>query len=276
MAIITISRGSFSGGQTLAECVAEKLGYRCISSEALVEATSEYNLSLEGLTRALEDKPGMLEHLTSNRGRYLACLRAILIREGRNEKLVYHGYAGHLLLEDVPHIIRARVIANMDFRIKALTDHHNVSREEAIQFIEKIDRERAEWTRSLHVDWNDPSLYDIVLHIDKMSLSSACEIVCHLANDKTYEATADSQRMLDDLVLSSHIEALIISNKNISSKVKIEANEGVITIKGTANSSLDADRVQMMVHETPGVKSIRSQMRVKFSGVTTKGLDHKR
>lgn len=269
MAIITISRGTFSGGQALAECVAEKLGYRCISREALIEATSEYNLSLEGLTRALEDKPGMLEHLTSDRARYLACLRAILIREGRDEKLVYHGYAGHLLLGDVPHIIRARVIANMDFRIKALTDHHNVSREEAIQFIEKIDRERAEWTRSLHVDWNDPSLYDIVLHIDKMSLASACEIVCHLANDKAYEATADSQKILADLVLSSHIEALIVSKKNISSKVKIEANEGVITIKGTAGSSLDADRVQRIVHETPGVKEIRSQMRVKFSGVTT-------
>ena len=35
MAIITVSRGTFSGGQSLAECVAEKLGYRCLPRFAL-------------------------------------------------------------------------------------------------------------------------------------------------------------------------------------------------------------------------------------------------
>jgi len=276
MAIITISRGTFSGGNTLAECIAEKLGYRCISREALIEATSEYNLPQEGLVRALEDKPGMLEYLSSDRAGYLACIRAILIRESRDEKLVYHGHAGHLLLDAVPHTIRVRVIANMDFRVRLLTDHHNVSREEAMQFIEKMDHERTEWTRFLyHVDWNDPSLYDIILHIDRMGLSSACDIICQLANNKDYVATKQSKKILDNLVLSSHLEALITSNKSISGSIKIEANEGVVIIRGTASSSLDADRVQMIVHETPGVKEIRSQMRVKFSGVATKKLDHK-
>jgi len=37
MAVITISRGSFSGGKMLAECLAEKLGYRCIDRDVIVE-----------------------------------------------------------------------------------------------------------------------------------------------------------------------------------------------------------------------------------------------
>ena len=40
MSIITISRGSLSGGQALAERLANRLGYRCISSEALIEAAA--------------------------------------------------------------------------------------------------------------------------------------------------------------------------------------------------------------------------------------------
>jgi FixJ family two-component response regulator len=35
MPIITISRGTFSGGKELAECLARSLGYACISREVL-------------------------------------------------------------------------------------------------------------------------------------------------------------------------------------------------------------------------------------------------
>ena len=42
MSIITISRGTFSGGRDLAECLAQKLGYPCISREVIVEAAERY------------------------------------------------------------------------------------------------------------------------------------------------------------------------------------------------------------------------------------------
>src|SRR5919197_611039 len=44
MSIITISRGSFSGGQALAERVAQRLGYSCLSREVLVEAAATYGV----------------------------------------------------------------------------------------------------------------------------------------------------------------------------------------------------------------------------------------
>ncbi len=81
MAIITISRGTFSGGQSLAECIAEKLGYRCISREVLVEAAKQYGVPLEKLSKALEDAPGFLERLTTERAHYLACIRVALCKE---------------------------------------------------------------------------------------------------------------------------------------------------------------------------------------------------
>ncbi|MFC1980417.1 cytidylate kinase family protein, partial [Chloroflexota bacterium] len=62
MAIITISRGTFSGGQSLAEDVAKKLGYRCISREVLVEAARQYDVAEESLRKTLIEKPGFLEH----------------------------------------------------------------------------------------------------------------------------------------------------------------------------------------------------------------------
>lgn len=57
MATITISRDTFSGGQSLAECVAERLGYRCLSRELLLEAARQYGVLEERLSEALTRRP---------------------------------------------------------------------------------------------------------------------------------------------------------------------------------------------------------------------------
>ena len=135
MAIITISRGTFSGGQTVAECVAERLGYRCISREVLVDAAGQYGVPLEKLSKALDDAPGFLERLTTERVNYLAYIQAALCKEVEHGEVVYHGHGGHLLLSGLPHVLSVRVVADMEFRIRAAMDRRHLSRDEAIQFI---------------------------------------------------------------------------------------------------------------------------------------------
>ena len=45
MAIITISRGTKSGGEKLAKCLSERLGWPAISREVIVETASQYGVS---------------------------------------------------------------------------------------------------------------------------------------------------------------------------------------------------------------------------------------
>jgi hypothetical protein len=44
MAIITISRGSYSRGKEVAEALADKLGYGCVSRDILLEASKEFHI----------------------------------------------------------------------------------------------------------------------------------------------------------------------------------------------------------------------------------------
>lgn len=270
MAIITISRGTFSGGQSLAECIAGKLGYSCISRELLVETARQYGIDEAKLSSAISEAPGVIERLRSEKQRYLSCLRATLIREVRDENVVYHGHAGHLLLRGVPHVLRVRVIASMECRIRSLIERSNLSREEAVQFIKRVDEERIKWTRFLyHVNWQDPSLYDITINIDQMAIPGACDIVCQIASMSQYRVTLGSQKRLGDLVLSSHLEALLANTTGISGgrEVAIKADGGVVTIEGTVGSLADADKVRLLTGKTPGVKQINSQMKVRMYGV---------
>jgi len=63
MAVITISRGSFSHGKEIAEIVAERLGYECVSREVLIEASKDFNIPELKLFHALHDSPTLLDNI---------------------------------------------------------------------------------------------------------------------------------------------------------------------------------------------------------------------
>ncbi len=67
MAIITISRGTFSGGKRLAACLGATLGYRVISREVLVAAAERYGVREETLVKGIESPPTFWERFSVDR-----------------------------------------------------------------------------------------------------------------------------------------------------------------------------------------------------------------
>ena len=99
MAIITVSRGSMSGGVEFAECLAQRLHYRCLSREVLVQAAEKIGVPEEMLLAKFEKSANLWERLTANRRLYLVAVQAALADACVPGDLVYHGHAGHLLLK---------------------------------------------------------------------------------------------------------------------------------------------------------------------------------
>lgn len=264
MSIITVSRGSFSGGMSLAECVANKLGYKCLSREVLTKAASRYGVGEDVLRGALMDKPGMLERMTVERIHYLACIRAALLEEAKDDNLVYHGHAGHLLLQGVPHVLKVRVVAGIEFRIKSAMERNELGREEAIRYIKKVDDERERWTRFLyHVDWRDPSLYGLVINLDQMSQESACELVCKATDLEEYRSTTEWDSLRNDIVLAASLRARVACDAaltghrhNSDRGVEISSKAGVVTIGGRVDSLVDAENMEKVIRGEAGVKDV--------------------
>jgi cytidylate kinase len=229
-----------------------------------VRAALEYNVPLDKLEEAVVEEPRFLERLSMERAHYLAYVRATLCKEIRDDNVVYHGLGGNLLIGGLPHLIRVRVIADMEFRIKAAMERNQMTRKEAIDHIKKVDEKRAKWTKFLyHVDWNDPSLYDLVINLENLDISDACEIVSKASTLERFKTTPEAQKLMDDLELSTEVRAIIAAAKGIAdSGVEIEANEGVITLGGTVGSLQDADRIRELVRAVPGVKDLDSKMNV--------------
>ena len=119
MAIITISRGSKSGGVAFADCLAKSLGYPALAREVLVKAAEKLGVPEESLRGKIEQSAGFWERLTSDRRIYIVSLQSALADACVSGDLVYHGNAGHLLLKGLPSVLRVRLIAPMPMRIRA-------------------------------------------------------------------------------------------------------------------------------------------------------------
>ena len=80
MSIITISRGSYSRGKEVAEKLAQKLGYKCISRDVLIEASKEFNIPEIKLVRAIHDAPSVLNRFSHGKDRYISYIRKSLLK----------------------------------------------------------------------------------------------------------------------------------------------------------------------------------------------------
>jgi cytidylate kinase len=258
MSVITISRGTFSGGAMLAECLAKSLGYRCVDRDIIVEGAAARGISQDELRNALEKPPTFLDRLQHKKYLYLAVIQAALVDEVRTGKAVYHGHAGHLLLKGGPQILRVRIIAPLEFRLSMAQKRLKMTRAEALAYIQRMDQDRKKWAQYLYgVDWGDPAQYDVVLNLEYMDVDEACAGLAALVRKRGLEFTPEDQEAMGDLALASHLRAELALHEATSHlEVEIEARRGAVSIHGRIPSVREVEEVMQMVQAAPGVASV--------------------
>jgi cytidylate kinase len=266
MSIITISRGSLSGGRELAERLADRLGYRCMSSEALIEAAAKYGVPEPKLSEVFDKTPSFWERLTKSRRLYLIFIQAAMCELAQQGKLVYHGQGGQQLLKGISHIMKVRLIAPLEYRLKVAMEREGLaSREAAMQYLQQVDDERLRRMRYLfNIDWRDPTLYDVVLNIEHMSMETAADVVIYMAQHPEYQPTPVSMKKLDDMTLSCRIKASLAANPITNGiDVDVRADDGIVWMTGLIDSGELEYEIIRMVQTISGVKEVISDLEIK-------------
>ena len=145
MSIITISRGSYSRGKEVAELLAENMGYACISREILLSASEQFNIPEMRLVRTLHDAPSVFDRFAHGKERYVAYIRAAILKMAQKGNAVYHGLAGHFFLQGIPHALKVRIIADIEDRVKEEMRRMNIPEDDARYTLIKDDDERRRW-----------------------------------------------------------------------------------------------------------------------------------
>jgi cytidylate kinase len=264
MPVITISRGSYSKGKAIAEKLAQKLGYECISREILLEASEHFNISEIKLRRALHDAPSILERFTYGKVKYIAFIRRILLEHIQRDNIVYHGLAGQFFLQEISHVIKVRIIANFQDRVKEEMQRENVSEKAALGILKKDDNERRKWSLYLYgIDTADASLYDVVLHVDNLKVDDAVDILVDLARRPCFQTTSESKKIVDNLVLAAKCKAALVDkfpNIEVTNKGGIIYLDFQGPLSYEDRTATQATEVKDLLRGIDGIKAVRSNL----------------
>lgn len=263
MSIITISRGSYSRGKEVAESLAEKLGYDCVSRDILLEASEEFNIPEIRLVKALHDAPSVLERFSQGKERYMSYFCSSFYNHIAKDNVVYHGLAGHFFLQDISHVLKVRIIAKIEDRVREEMKRQDCSEEAARYFLKKDDEERRKWGLQLYGrDTWDSRLYDMVLQIDTLSVDDVVDILLKTIKKEKFTATAESTEKLRKKTLLANIHAKIVKMsprahvKVDDDIVYLENLEGLLktdkkTRQETADSIVQTYGVKDVIYATP-------------------------
>ncbi len=238
MGIVTISRGSYTRGIDIAEKLAQRLGYKCVSREILLKASEDFNIPEVALTQAMQDAPTILDRIKHGKKKYIVFIRKAFLEYIKNDNIVYHGLAGQFFTSGLSNVLKVRITANPEYRIKVVMKRENVSEEKARHILSDLDEARRKWSLYLYgIDAKSPELYDIVLHIDCIKVEGAVEILYDIARRSCFQTTPASEKKLNDMLAAARAHALIV-NKFPDASVRCQ--DGVLQV--IVESSLAAER----------------------------------
>jgi cytidylate kinase len=261
MSIVTISRGSHSRGKEVAEKLAQALNYECLSREIILEASEQFNIPELKLVRAIHDAPTILDRFTSGKERFVAFFRAALLKHLQRDNIVFHGLAGHFFVQKIPHVLKVRIIADLEVRVQEEMKRENISADEARLVLVKDDAERRKWGLHLFgLDSWDSRLYDIILHIDNIQVDHAVSIILHCLEQPCFQTTDASRRLLDDSSLAAQVEAVLVQD---FPKVEADAQNGdvYINVRGSrVDERIISAKVKRQAQTVAGVKKVRVNM----------------
>ena len=273
MPVISISRGSYSYGTTIAEKIAEKLGYICIAREVLLEASKEYDIPEIKLVGAVHDTPSILDRLIDGKEKYMAYIQAALLKYLQKNNIVYHGFGGQFFLKDIPHVLKVRIFANIEDRVRLVIERDHISNKKALGLIKNLDKQRKRWSKHLYgIDPRDASLYDLVMQVGKFSVDDIVDIICHTVELKHFKTTPESQQAMNDLCLSAEVKAALIEIKR---DIQVSTKNGIVHLDTPILESKKFEMEQTIrdiLEKLPDVKDVKFNF-ISIPAYPQPGLD---
>ena len=234
----------------MAEKLARVLSYEPLSREIVLETSVQFNIPEVRLVRAIHDAPSIFERFKHGKEKYINFIREAFLERIRKDKVVYHGLAGHFLCKGIPNILKIRIIANLDDRIQEEMRRENISEQEARYILKKDDEERRKWSMYLYgVDTNDPSLYDIVLHIDNLKVDDAVGILTDMAKLPSFQTTPESKKILDDYHLAAKAQEKLFDG---FPSAEVRCKNGVVYVTIETALSLEQEFTDKIINTLTG------------------------
>ena len=198
--VITINRESGSGGRTIGRILAEKLGFPFYDKALIKTLEEKYNLSTEEIERkkarsrhwwsdfervvglgsgmSVNVDPSRVETVTTSQ--LFQAEKEILEGIAQDKSCVIAGRLAFFVLKSHPNHLSVLIQSSMESRIARVMRKKNISQEEAVKLIDKVDKMREKYVKNFsNTSRYDTRNYDLVIRTDGKTEE---EVANHILN----------------------------------------------------------------------------------------------
>ncbi|MCR5311910.1 MAG: cytidylate kinase-like family protein [Lachnospiraceae bacterium] len=193
--VITIARQYGSGGRTIGQMLANRLGVEYYDkdlikkaseesgiNEALFAKADEKNKGVKGLFSSLKKKNYGGDVLSPDSSSYtseenLFNFQAKIIRDlAEKESCIIIGRAADYILRDRDDVLSVFIHAPQDFLMEQAAKKHSMSERELEKYIAKVDKSRADYYKA-HTgrEWTDARNYHLCLDSSRLGFDRCVE-----------------------------------------------------------------------------------------------------
>lgn len=265
MPIITISRQLGSLGNEISRGVAEKLNYEYVDKKRIEEALSAYGILAPEMEKYDEKKPSFWDSFLFQKKRFLHSLEGVIYDFARKGNTVIVGRGGQVLMRNLPGVLHVRIVAPFEVRLKRIMAAEGGDEKKASRFLNRSDRDSAGFLRSFFdVDWEDRSLYDLVINTGKLLTATAVNLIVEsVSSPEILEGGKTIGAELSDLALTQKVEVALMKILGIGfGNVTVMVKGGIVTLSGQIASEKLREDVLRTIKSLDGVQEVNGQFYV--------------
>ena len=266
MTIVAMGREMGSQGKAVADGVAAGLGAVVVHYEIIDHLGDRNRVRKSHVVRLLEEGDDLARPLTSEETLpTILSATEILDIASIPESVVLRGWGGVALLRVVPHVIRVRITAPMEVRVRNLMSSVRGAEDAKIRDEIRLfdEAHAAVMRRHFDVQYDDPNLYDLVLDTSELAPSECAQCVIDFTRDKRFVETRTSRMRLVSLSTEAHVRALLklhASTRDVD--IAVSAGEGVVSLNGNVATEALRLRCEQVALHVPGITTVRNELRV--------------
>jgi CheY-like chemotaxis protein len=271
VSVISIFSGAFCKDDLIVEEIISSTAYALITDEeVLSRAGLMAGIDREKLRRAFSSKTSVFNKFTHEKERSIAHLKMSLAEFMREDNLLISGYCSQLIPASISHVLRVCLIADLKYRIKLAMEKYGLTEKEAVRSNQREDEDRAAWIELLLAkkDPWDPSLYDLMIPMDKTAVEQASALIQENAFKSVVKPTETSRQAVSDFLLAAKTEVALTGEGH---QVEVRVSAGEVTLilnKYVLMLSRLEDELRSIVKKIPGVQSLKTEIGKDFHQTT--------
>ena len=262
MPLITMTGGIGCGILDVAGEVARQLDMELFDDERLQDVALDMGFSSQDLKAFDKKAPGLLDRLFRRSPEtYDELMAAVIYEVSRRGDGVIIGHGSPFFLKDFSCALHVRMRAPRAFRTERVASRMQVEPKTAAELIARRDAELKGFLHfTLKIDWDDLSLYDLVLNVEKIGTGAAASLIVHLSETNAIAAcTLNALEALERLSLQKRVEAAFIKANISLQELGIEVPQpGVVKLTGLIDPMRTVAGVAEVARQVPGVEKVIS------------------